>query len=126
MLAVAADAEDNGVRAPLVVEAAVCCAMLAQEIGAVSLAGRGLLEHQYFGAAPVGVLSGDLRTACLEALKIPPQICLDFAAAHTWDASARVFVEHALNVRAEGPEVRAEGPEGETVEFVAEGPHFAA
>ena len=52
------------------------------------------------GAAPVGVLSEDLRAACLEALQIPRQDCVEFAAAHTWQASARVFVEHALNVRA--------------------------
>jgi len=71
------------------------------------------------GAAPVGVLDDDLGAACLEALQISPQSCTEFAAAHTWEASARVFVEHALNVR-------AVDPEGEAVEFVAEGPHFAA
>jgi glycosyltransferase involved in cell wall biosynthesis len=71
------------------------------------------------GTAPVGVLIDDLRAACLEALKISPQTCLDFAAAHTWAASARVFVEHAMNVR-------AVNPEGEAVEFVAEEPHLVA
>jgi 1,2-diacylglycerol 3-alpha-glucosyltransferase/glucuronosyltransferase len=44
---------------------------------------------------------------------------LEFAAAHSWQASARVFVEHALNVR-------PVEPEGEVAEFVAEDPHFAA
>src|SRR5207248_6745052 len=71
------------------------------------------------GAAPVGVLNEDLRTACLDALLISPQSCVEFAAAHTWQASARVFVEHAMNVR-------SVDPEGEVVEFVAEDPHFAA
>jgi glycosyltransferase involved in cell wall biosynthesis len=71
------------------------------------------------GTAPVGVLSDDLGTACLEALQIPPQTCVDFAAGHTWQASARVFVDHALNVR-------TTEPEGDIVEFVAEDPHFAA
>ena len=70
------------------------------------------------GAAPVGVLSDDLGAACLDALQISPQACVEFAAAHTWQASARVFVDHALNVR-------APGSEGEVVEFV-EDPHFAA
>ena len=71
------------------------------------------------GKAPVGVLSDDLRTACLEALRIPRQACVEFAAGHTWQASARVFVDHALNVR-------PEGSEDDPVEFGAEDPHFAA
>src|SRR5207237_2436996 len=71
------------------------------------------------GAAPVGVLNEDLRTACLDALQISPQSCVEFAAGHTWQASARVFVEHAMNVR-------SVDPEGDVVEFVAEDPHFAA
>jgi hypothetical protein len=69
------------------------------------------------GAAPVGVLSDDLRAACLEALKISPQACLEFAAGHTWQASARAFVEHALNAR-------TADPEGEAAELAT--PHFAA
>jgi glycosyltransferase involved in cell wall biosynthesis len=71
------------------------------------------------GTAPVGVLNDDLRAACLEALGISPQDCLDFAAEHTWAASARVFVEHAINVR-------AVNPEGEAIDFVAEEPHLVA
>src|SRR4051812_14423684 len=71
------------------------------------------------GQAPVGVLDDDLGAACLEALQISPQICVDFAAAHTWEASARIFVEHAMNVR-------PVDPDSEAVEFVAEDPHFAA
>ncbi|MET0967883.1 MAG: glycosyltransferase family 1 protein [Tardiphaga sp.] len=53
------------------------------------------------GAAPVGVLSEDLRQACLAALAIAPQACLDFAAGHTWDASARAFVSNISSVRTE-------------------------
>jgi glycosyltransferase involved in cell wall biosynthesis len=75
------------------------------------------------GNAPVGVLKDDLREACLEALGIPSQACVDFAALHSWQASARVFVDHALNLRQVEPEIE---PEGETVEFVTEDPHFAA
>jgi len=71
------------------------------------------------GAAPVGVLSEDLQTACMDALQISPQACVAFAAGHTWRASARVFVDHAQNVR-------NTGSEDEAVEFVAEDPHFAA
>lgn len=71
------------------------------------------------GTSPVGVLNDDLRVACLDSLEIPRQACVEFAAGHTWQASARVFVDHALNVR-------AVDPDGEAVEFVAEDPHFAA
>jgi hypothetical protein len=42
---------------------------------------------------------------------------VEFAAAHSWEASARVFIEHASRVRFDGPET-------ELVEFGAEGPHF--
>jgi glycosyltransferase involved in cell wall biosynthesis len=72
------------------------------------------------GAAPVGALNDDLRLACLSALLVSPQACLEFAAKHTWEASARVFIEHASNVGAANPQA------GEAVEFAAEGPPFAA
>ena len=76
------------------------------------------------GAAPVGVLCGDLQAACMEALQIAPQACVAYAAGHTWQASTRVFVEHALNVR--DPQVLALESTGDAVEFVPEDPHFAA
>jgi glycosyltransferase involved in cell wall biosynthesis len=72
------------------------------------------------GTAPVGVLDDDLQMACLSALTISPQACLEFAAKHTWEASARVFIEHASNVGAANPQA------GGAVEFAAEGPPFAA
>jgi glycosyltransferase involved in cell wall biosynthesis len=75
------------------------------------------------GKAPVGVLKEDLREACLDALAIPREACVEFAAAHTWQGSARVFIDHALSLRPVKPEPEAEG---ETAEFVAEDPHFAA
>jgi hypothetical protein len=65
------------------------------------------------------VLDEDLRAACLEALQVSRQDCVAFAASHTWAASARVFVEHATNVR-------PVSLEGEVTEFRAEDPHFAA
>ena len=71
------------------------------------------------GNAPVAVLKDDLREACLEALSIPSRACVDFAARHTWQASARVFVDHATNVR-------PLESEGNAADFVAEDPHFAA
>jgi glycosyltransferase involved in cell wall biosynthesis len=71
------------------------------------------------GSAPVGALNDDLRTACLAALQISPQACLDFAAQHTWEASARVFVE---NIR----DIRDADPEGDAVQFAAEHPRFVA
>ena len=46
------------------------------------------------GEAPVGVLDEDLRRACLEALECSPEDCRDFALGMTWEASARIFIEH--------------------------------
>jgi glycosyltransferase involved in cell wall biosynthesis len=71
------------------------------------------------GAAPVGVLNDDLRTACLEALKISPQACLEFAAGHTWEASARAFIEHV-------GDIGTIDPESDAVPFAAEAPRFVA
>jgi glycosyltransferase involved in cell wall biosynthesis len=51
------------------------------------------------GGAPVGALDADLRTACLAALEISRQECVEFAANYTWEASARAFVD---NIRAVG------------------------
>jgi glycosyltransferase involved in cell wall biosynthesis len=51
------------------------------------------------GEAPVGALDEDLRIACLSALHISPQACLEFAARHTWEASARAFIENITEVR---------------------------
>jgi len=50
------------------------------------------------GAAPVGALNDDLRLACLDALRISPQDCLEFAARHTWEASARAFIENMADI----------------------------
>jgi glycosyltransferase involved in cell wall biosynthesis len=55
------------------------------------------------GDAPVGVLNDDLRVACLSALQISPQACLDFAAKHTWEASARAFVDNMADIRDADP-----------------------
>ena len=40
------------------------------------------------GAAPVGGLNDGLRRGRLAALAISPQACLEFAAEHSWEASA--------------------------------------
>jgi glycosyltransferase involved in cell wall biosynthesis len=50
------------------------------------------------GDAPVGVLNDDLRAACLGALEISRQACLEFAAGHTWEASARAFIENMTDI----------------------------
>jgi glycosyltransferase involved in cell wall biosynthesis len=65
------------------------------------------------GNAPVGALNDDLRIACLSALNISPQACLEFAARHTWEDSARVFVENMA-------EIRNADPQGDAVQFAAE------
>jgi glycosyltransferase involved in cell wall biosynthesis len=71
------------------------------------------------GAAPVGALNDDLRAACLSALTISPQACLEFAARHTWEASARAFVENIGNAR-------AVDPNSDAVDFTAERARFVA
>jgi len=71
------------------------------------------------GAAPVGALNDDLRLACLSALTISPQACLEFAARHTWEASARAFVDNIAGVR----NVESDS---DAVEFAAEHSRFVA
>src|SRR5260370_17662352 len=56
------------------------------------------------GSAPVGALHDDLRTACLAALRISPQACLEFAAEHTWEASPRAFFENIPRLRHPPPQ----------------------
>jgi glycosyltransferase involved in cell wall biosynthesis len=63
------------------------------------------------GDAPVAVLSEDLRSACLSALQISPQACVEFAGQHTWEAAARAFIDNMAQIGA----VRAEI---EPVDFV--------
>ena len=69
------------------------------------------------GAAPVGALNDDLRLACLSALTISPQACLEFAGRHTWEASARAFVENITDIR-------NVNPKSDAVEFAVEHPRF--
>jgi glycosyltransferase involved in cell wall biosynthesis len=69
------------------------------------------------GDAPVGVLGENLRQACLDALTISPQACLRFAASHTWEASARSFLNNISQVRMESPAGAPLAPKR---------PHFAA
>ena len=71
------------------------------------------------GNEPVGALNDDLRMACLTAVTISPQACLAFAARHTWEASARAFVENITNVRAGDPECEA-------LQFEVKRPRFVA
>jgi glycosyltransferase involved in cell wall biosynthesis len=71
------------------------------------------------GSAPVGVLNDDLRTACLSALRISPQACLEFAAGHTWEASARIFVDNIAGVR-------GVDPQNDALHFEAKQPRFVA
>jgi glycosyltransferase involved in cell wall biosynthesis len=71
------------------------------------------------GNEPVGALNDDLRLACLTAVTISPQACLAFAARHTWEASARAFVENITNVRADDPKCDA-------LQFEVKRPRFVA
>jgi len=49
------------------------------------------------GEAPVGALDEDLRGACLAALECSREDCRDFALGMSWEASARIFIEHVAN-----------------------------
>jgi glycosyltransferase involved in cell wall biosynthesis len=49
------------------------------------------------GGQPVGVLNGDLRVACLEALQISREGCRAFALSRSWESSARQFIAHVQN-----------------------------
>jgi glycosyltransferase involved in cell wall biosynthesis len=71
------------------------------------------------GNAPVGALNDDLQVACLSALQISPQACLEFAANHTWETSARSFIENITNIR-------SPDPASDTMQFAAEHPRFVA
>jgi glycosyltransferase involved in cell wall biosynthesis len=65
------------------------------------------------GTARIGILSEDLRSACLSALTIASQDCLQFAASQTWEASARAFVNNISEVQAEigfGPQIALKRP----------------
>jgi glycosyltransferase involved in cell wall biosynthesis len=69
------------------------------------------------GAAPVGVLSEDLRSACLAALKIAPEACLEFAASQTWAKSASAFINNIVEARART--VKSANPKPVNPRFVA-------
>jgi glycosyltransferase involved in cell wall biosynthesis len=46
------------------------------------------------GDSPVGVLSHDLREACLGALRVSRDACRAFALERSWENSARQFIAH--------------------------------
>ena len=71
------------------------------------------------GSAPVGALNDDLRAACLSALTIPRQACLDFAAKHDWETSARAFVDNMTDIRMADPEI-------DELQFAVKHPGFVA
>jgi hypothetical protein len=71
------------------------------------------------GVAPVGALNEDLQLACLAALQVSPQACLEFAAKHTWEASARAFIENMTDLR-------TADAESEAMPFAAEPPGLVA
>ena len=69
------------------------------------------------GSAPVGSLNEDLQVACLAALTISPQACRAFASEHSWEASARAFVENITNTR-------SLDSRGEPVQFAVKAPRL--
>ena len=71
------------------------------------------------GTAPVGALSDDLAAACRAALRLSRQDCLEFAAKHTWEASARAFIAHMA-------EIHRCGSQSGIVPVISEQPRFVA
>lgn len=53
---------------------------------------------------PIGVLSDDLRAACLGALQISREACRTFALRYSWENSARQFIGHIRKVAIRGSE----------------------
>jgi glycosyltransferase involved in cell wall biosynthesis len=51
------------------------------------------------GSHPVGALDENLGAACLRALNLSRQACRDYALTHSWEASARQFMQHIEKVR---------------------------
>ena len=58
------------------------------------------------GDNPIGVLNEDLRTACLQALRISQTACRIFALNHSWENSARQFIQHVRKIAATAPHQR--------------------
>jgi glycosyltransferase involved in cell wall biosynthesis len=54
------------------------------------------------GNNPVGVMSDDLRAACLAALHVSRGACRAFALTCSWEVSARQFIGHLRNMAANG------------------------
>jgi glycosyltransferase involved in cell wall biosynthesis len=50
------------------------------------------------GTNPIGVLSDDLRAACLGALHVSRDACRAFALTRSWDKSAIQFIGHIKKV----------------------------
>jgi glycosyltransferase involved in cell wall biosynthesis len=47
---------------------------------------------------PIGVLNEDLKTACLDALKISREACREFALTRSWDNSAKQFLSNVSRI----------------------------
>jgi glycosyltransferase involved in cell wall biosynthesis len=50
------------------------------------------------GNNPVGMLSDDLREACMGALRMSRETCRNFALGHSWERSAQQFVANLSNL----------------------------
>ncbi len=71
------------------------------------------------GTAPVGALNEDLAQACLDALQVSRERCLEFATDYTWEASGRAFVEHMA-------EIGHPTPQSDAVPMMPQQPRFVA
>lgn len=54
-----------------------------------------------FAGSAAAVLDGDLRSAAMQALRVPREACLELAARHSWAASAAQFYAHIHHVARE-------------------------
>jgi glycosyltransferase involved in cell wall biosynthesis len=69
------------------------------------------------GESPVGVLSEDLRSACLSALSLSREDCRAFALSHSWENSARQFIGNLRAIQiGRSPRSRAPLPVTATAE----------
>lgn len=59
--------------------------------------------QEVLAGSGAGVISGDLRQACLQALSIPRHVPADYAKKFSWQAATRTFFRHLQPINADRP-----------------------
>lgn len=72
-----------------------------------------------FAGSGAAVLDEDLRSAAMQALRVPREACLDLAARHSWAASAAQFYGHIRRVAREAGHLPREAEAATTTALTA-------